>query len=64
MIFVTNEIGLGVMPESVLSRRFLDELGRLNQELARISDEIIFMVAGIPQPIRGTAFHEKVDRTF
>jgi len=53
MIFVTNEIGLGVMPENELSRQFIDELGALNRKLAEIADEVILMVAGIPQWMKG-----------
>ncbi len=52
MIFVTNEIGLGLIPENPLSRRYVDELGNLNQSIARISDEVIFMVSGIPTQIK------------
>ncbi len=61
IILVTNEIGLGVIPENLLVRRFLDEQGRLNQELARISDEVIFMISGIPQVIKGVGIHANLD---
>ena len=61
MILVTNEIGLGVVPDNPLSRRFLEEQGKLNQELARLSDEVIFMVAGIPQIIKGARVDSKLD---
>lgn len=53
MIFVTNEVGLGVMPENALSRRYIDQLGILNQSLARMCDEVIFMVSGIPTKVKG-----------
>lgn len=62
LILVTNEIGLGLMPESSLARRFLDELGFLNQALARLCDEVIVMNCGISQFIKkGTLEHAKVD---
>ena len=53
MIIVTNEIGLGVIPENPLARRFIDELGFLNRYVAQQSDEVYFMVSGIPQCIKG-----------
>lgn len=49
LVIVTNEVNMGIVPSDELSRRFVDEQGRLNQEVARRSDEVIFMVAGIPQ---------------
>jgi len=52
IIIVTNEIGLGVMPDNALARRYADELGYLNQRLVAISDDVIFLVSGIPQSIK------------
>ena len=49
LILVTNEITMGIIPPDPLTRRFVDEQGKLNQEAARLADEVIFMVAGIPQ---------------
>lgn len=45
---VTNEVGLGVVPETPLGRRFRDEAGRLHQRLAHIVDEVYFVAAGLP----------------
>ncbi len=53
LIIVTNEVGSGVIPESPLGRKFIDELGSLNQSVARICDQVILMVSGIPQWIKG-----------
>jgi len=53
LLFVTNETGWGVIPNNVLARRFVDELGSLNRKLAEISDEVILMVSGIPSMIKG-----------
>ncbi len=51
-IIVSNEVGLGVVPPSPLGRLFRDVAGRANQRMARESDEVYFMVAGIPQRIK------------
>jgi adenosylcobinamide kinase/adenosylcobinamide-phosphate guanylyltransferase len=45
---VTNEVGLGVVPETPLGRRFRDEAGRLHQRLAQTVDEVYFVAAGLP----------------
>ena len=52
LVLVTNEINMGVIPADPASRRFVDEHGRLNQEVARRADEVILMVAGIPQILK------------
>lgn len=52
LMIVTNEINMGVVPAEALSRRFVDEQGRLNQEVARRSDEVILMISGIPQILK------------
>ena len=61
IVFVTNEVGLGIVPEHVLARQFIDHLGFLNQKFATLCDEVIFMVAGIPQQIKGETKNEGVD---
>lgn len=45
---VTNEVGLGIVPETPLGRRFRDEAGRLHQRLAQTVDEVYFIAAGLP----------------
>jgi len=62
IIMVTNEIGLGVIPENPLVRDFIDELGLLNQKISEFADEVIFMVSGIPQKIKGETYHAEMDR--
>jgi len=52
IIIVSNETGLGIVPENVLSRLFLDVAGRTNQLIANHADEVYFMVAGIAQRIK------------
>ncbi len=46
-IFVTNEVGMGIVPEGALTRTFRDLAGRTNQVFAGISDEVYLVVAGI-----------------
>jgi len=48
ILLVSNEIGLGVIPMGELSRRFVDEAGWLNQDIARLADTVIFVAAGLP----------------
>ena len=45
---VSNEVGLGIVPETPLGRRFRDEAGRLHQRLAAVADEVFFVAAGLP----------------
>lgn len=52
LIIVANEIGMGVVPESALGREFRDLAGRVNQEVARRADEVVFMVSGIPMTVK------------
>lgn len=55
VIFVANEVGLGVVPMGALSRRFVDEAGRLNQDLARLVERVSFVAAGLPLVLKGGA---------
>ena len=48
VILVTNEVGLGIVPDNGLARRFRDAAGILNQSVAAVVDEAVFMVAGLP----------------
>jgi adenosylcobinamide kinase / adenosylcobinamide-phosphate guanylyltransferase len=50
-IVVSNEVGLGLVPPYPLGRIYRDLLGRANQKLASVADEVFWMVAGIPVPI-------------
>ena len=47
IIFVANEVGLGIIPLGEITRQFVDEAGRLNQQLAQAANQVIFMVAGL-----------------
>ncbi|VAW97236.1 Adenosylcobinamide kinase / Adenosylcobinamide-phosphate guanylyltransferase [hydrothermal vent metagenome] len=52
VVFVSNEVGLGIVPMGELSRQFCDLAGVLHQQLAAQCDRVILMVAGIPQIIK------------
>lgn len=52
-IVVTNEVGMGVVPQNPLGRLFRDIAGRVNQEIAAAADEVWLTVSGIPVKIKG-----------
>jgi adenosylcobinamide kinase / adenosylcobinamide-phosphate guanylyltransferase len=49
---VSNEVGLGIVPENALARRFRDEAGRLHRLLAAQADHVVLMVAGLPVMVK------------
>ncbi|WP_206953565.1 bifunctional adenosylcobinamide kinase/adenosylcobinamide-phosphate guanylyltransferase [Trinickia acidisoli] len=53
VIVVSNEIGMGVVPMGAMTRRYVDELGRLNQRVAALAREVTMMVAGLPMTVKG-----------
>jgi adenosylcobinamide kinase/adenosylcobinamide-phosphate guanylyltransferase len=53
LLFVSNEVGLGVVPMGELTRRFVDEAGRLHQAMAARCDRVLFVAAGLPLPLKG-----------
>ncbi len=50
-VAVSNEVGWGVVPATASGRRFQDEMGRLNQRIAALSDEVLLVVAGRVLPL-------------
>ncbi len=54
LILVSNEVGMGIVPENELGREFRDQAGWLNQALAAEVDTVVFVVAGLPLVLKGT----------
>lgn len=52
VVFVTNEVGAGIVPEHPLGRRFRDLAGLINQRLAAAADEVVLVAAGLPLRLR------------
>jgi len=52
VIFVTNEVGMSVVPENALARRYRDLVGRANQTIAAASDRVFLLVCGQPLELR------------
>ncbi|MGR9115801.1 MAG: bifunctional adenosylcobinamide kinase/adenosylcobinamide-phosphate guanylyltransferase [Gammaproteobacteria bacterium] len=52
VILVSNEVGSGVIPMGSGTRRYVDEAGRLHQQLAQVSDRVVLVTAGIPQILK------------
>ncbi len=53
VVIVSNEVGLGIIGMDPLTRRFADELGWLNQALAKRCDKVVLSIAGIAQTLKG-----------
>jgi len=52
VIIVTNEVGLGIVPDNALARTFRDAAGLMNQSIAGAADEVEFVVAGLPMKLK------------
>lgn len=55
VILVTNEVGMGIVPENALARKYRDWAGWVNQKVAQAADEVYFVVSGIPVEIKKLA---------
>jgi adenosylcobinamide kinase/adenosylcobinamide-phosphate guanylyltransferase len=53
VIFVSNEVGMGIVPYGAISRAFADEAGRLNQAVAAACDTVTLVAAGLPLRLKG-----------
>ena len=52
LLLVSNEVGWGIVPMGELSRRFVDESGRLHQAIAAQAQAVTLVVAGIPMAVK------------
>ncbi|QIG98871.1 MULTISPECIES: bifunctional adenosylcobinamide kinase/adenosylcobinamide-phosphate guanylyltransferase [unclassified Bradyrhizobium] len=52
VVLVTNEVGLGIVPDNALARSFRDAAGIMNQTIAGVADEVEFVVAGLPVKLK------------
>jgi adenosylcobinamide kinase/adenosylcobinamide-phosphate guanylyltransferase len=52
VVLVTNEVGLGIVPDNALARQFRDAAGIMNQMMAQAADEVEFIVAGLPMRVK------------
>ncbi|OCW57605.1 bifunctional adenosylcobinamide kinase/adenosylcobinamide-phosphate guanylyltransferase [Hoeflea olei] len=53
VVFVSNEVGLGIVPDNAMARAFRDHAGRLHQLIAALADEVHFVAAGLPLKMKG-----------
>jgi len=59
LIMVSNEVGLGIVPESESGRQFRDLAGWLNQDLAAVADTVVFVAAGLPVVLKGKLLEKR-----
>lgn len=52
VVLVTNEVGLGIVPDNALAREFRDAAGHMNQTIASAANEVEFVVAGLPMKLK------------
>ncbi|HJO88841.1 MAG: bifunctional adenosylcobinamide kinase/adenosylcobinamide-phosphate guanylyltransferase [Alphaproteobacteria bacterium] len=52
VVFISNEVGLGIVPENATARAFRDHVGLLHQRLTACADRVVFMVAGLPSVLK------------
>ena len=55
IVLVSNEVGLGIVPDNALARRFRDHAGRLHQAVAAVAPRVVLTVAGLPMLFKGNA---------
>lgn len=54
VVTVSNEVGMGIVPDNTLSRQFRDIQGAANQRIAAKASKVVFTVSGIPMTVKGT----------
>ena len=52
VVLVSDEVGMGIVPEGAMSRSFRDHIGMMNQRVGQIADTVAFLVAGLPMMIK------------
>lgn len=53
VVVVSNEVGLGIVPDNAMARAFRDHAGRVNQQVAAAANEVYFLAAGLPLKMKG-----------
>jgi adenosylcobinamide kinase / adenosylcobinamide-phosphate guanylyltransferase len=53
IVLVSNEVGLGIVPDNAMARAFRDHAGLLHQKVAAVADDVYFVTAGLPQKFKG-----------
>ncbi len=53
LVIVTNEVGMGIVPMNEMARKFRDQAGWLNQKIAELAEEVIFIISGISMKVKG-----------
>lgn len=53
LLLIANEVGMGIVPDNALARRFRDEAGWLNQDIAAAAKEVVLVVAGLAMTVKG-----------
>lgn len=59
VVFVSSEVGFGIVPDNALARHFRDSAGRLHQVVAAAAQSVVLMVAGLPLFLKGAALPER-----
>jgi adenosylcobinamide kinase/adenosylcobinamide-phosphate guanylyltransferase len=52
VVFVSNEVGLGIVPDNAMARQFRDHAGRVNQAFAAAAQTVFFVAAGLPMQLK------------
>ena len=64
VILVSNEVGLGIVPDNAMARMFRDLAGAAHQRLAEICTEVHFVVAGLPMTLKGPRLTESTTERY
>lgn len=58
VVLVSNEVGLGIVPDNALAREFRDHAGRINQAVASVAQKVVFVAAGLPLVMKDIRKHQ------